>query len=163
MSKFQNVIFTPTEKSENDDPVCCLPVVTNFPDAVSKGLYVFRQIEKILNKSGIELVDSKFEFGIDPDTKELCLADEIGTPDSSRFCHSDSINIGCDPEWADKQIARNYAEKYWKDSGLDNKGPISFPPEIIDQLETTYLSLFHGISGIFLRDFCAQYNSSKVF
>ena len=73
-------------------------------------------------KRGVIIADTKFEFGLD-ENGELVLADEIFTPDSSRFWDADGYEIGTSPQSYDKQFLRDWLT----DNGLNGVTP---PPEI---------------------------------
>jgi len=83
---------------------------------------------------GIIIADTKFEFGLD-DEDRLVLADEVLTPDSSRFWPADQYRVGDSPVSFDKQYIRDYLE------GLDwDKTPPAphIPPEIIERTRQKY-------------------------
>lgn len=91
-------------------------------------LRIYTEAAALLEKNGILLCDTKFEFGIWEG--ELILIDELLTPDSSRYWSRDTYKPGSTPPSLDKQILRNYL------NGLDwDKNPPAPPlPEKI-QLE----------------------------
>lgn len=149
MAKFGRIVFTPTEKSENDEPVSASQVVHSHTRAYSAGKSVFGAIRTHLNGCGLEVVDSKFEFGTDW-LGNCILADEVGTPDSSRFCDLSAIKEGIEPPWLDKQIARDAAVRIWS-SGP--KHPISFDAGVIEEIVRTYEGIFQRITGMSLADF----------
>ena len=75
---------------------------------------------------GIIIADTKFEFGLDEDG-ELVVADEVLTPDSSRFWSRDAYQVGTSPESFDKQYLRDWLTE----NGLDGKTP---PPELPEEV-----------------------------
>lgn len=156
MSPLEPAIFTPTEKSETDDPVKSQVVELAYPwhVAVAEELYN-RGVELALER-GIDIIDTKLEVGIDQ-YGTVCIGDEILTPDSSRFVQSADIEIGKEPPWADKQIVRDEAVRLW---GGKKKGPpLTFSKEVIEWTTETYLRVFHQLTGMSLAEFQAKYLS----
>jgi len=149
MSEFGIPVFTPTDKSATDEPLNAKATRENYPSASVMSLEVFTLISDYLKKLGLELVDSKFEIGVD-NLECVTIADEIATPDSSRFCEISEITLGNEPSWLDKQVARDEAERIW---GKGEKHPLEFNSDIIRQLSATYLRIFHRITGMKLQDF----------
>jgi phosphoribosylaminoimidazole-succinocarboxamide synthase len=144
MSPFQSPIFTPTDKSETDDPLNAMETRNKYLDAYATGREAFLVIQDHLRRKDYELVDSKFELGVDPNGR-VRLADEVVTPDSSRFCDLHKIRVGQEPPWLDKQVARDEAERIW---GSGPKHPLQFGPEIIHNLSLTYLEILWVITGL---------------
>jgi len=149
MAPFSPPIFTPTDKSDTDDPLNGADVARSHPQACRISLQTFTLVRDHMRSLGLEFVDSKFELGLD-DSGRVVLADEIATPDSSRFCRLSDIKLGVEPPWLDKQIARDEAERIWGDGP---KVPLEFSPKIIQKLSDTYLDLFATIAGMELHDF----------
>lgn len=138
MSRFKSPIFTPTEKSETDDPLRSSSVRSMYLMATRLSERVFEYTRIILNRAGLEMVDSKFEIGVDHHGQAV-LVDEVATPDSSRFCLLCAVKEGEEPPWFDKQLARAEAERIW---GAGPKVPLAFSPEIIEKISSRYRSLF---------------------
>lgn len=109
--KFKHALYTPSTKAEagqNDENI--------HPDEAAK-LVGEKYAERIKNlalwlytiarshalKRGIIIADTKFEFGLDTETDEIVLADEVLTPDSSRFWPASTYEIGHAQESFDKQ------------------------------------------------------------
>lgn len=149
MSVFPEPIFTPTDKSETDEPLIASETLSRYPGAFSLSFHAFVLIRDHLRSLGLELVDSKFELGTDHDGK-VVLADEVATPDSSRFCELSEIKLGVEPPWSDKQVARDEAERIWVGG---EQYPLEFNSEIIHKLSETYLRIFHRITGLELGAF----------
>jgi phosphoribosylaminoimidazole-succinocarboxamide synthase len=92
---------------------------------------------------GIILADTKFEFGVDPEGK-VVLADEVLTPDSSRFWPAEEWKPGTNPPSFDKQYLRDWL------SGLDwNKEPPppTLPEDVITGTRSRYLEAYEKITG----------------
>ncbi len=144
MSKLDELLFTPTEKSETDDPIISADVVNTYHPGYDLARYAYIYIQKELNNVGIELIDSKLELGLNR-AGEFVIADEVFTPDSSRFCEIGAIKEGEDPPWLDKQIARDEVSRIWAKTG--DKKPVTFSPETIKALTNVYLDIFERITG----------------
>ena len=94
---------------------------------------------------GIILADTKFEFGLTPDSDTPLLIDEIFTPDSSRFWPADEWSPGGEQPSFDKQIVRNYLETVVASGEWDKTppGPM-LPPEIVERGIARYLEGTRG-------------------
>jgi phosphoribosylaminoimidazole-succinocarboxamide synthase len=93
-------------------------------------------------QKGIIIADTKFEFGITP--KGITLADEVLTPDSSRFWPADKYKPGVTQESYDKQYVRDYLEQIrW------NKQPPApaLPQEVALKTSEKYLEAYRQLTG----------------
>lgn len=91
---------------------------------------------------GIIIADTKFEFGLDGDT--LVLADEVLTPDSSRFWPADAYQAGRGQASFDKQFVRDYLESV----GWDKEPPVpQLPESIISGTRSRYLDSYEILTG----------------
>ena len=70
-------------------------------------LAIYKKCYDYANERGIIIADTKFEFGLD-ENGELVLADEVLTPDSSRFWNKDAYKVGTSPASYDKQFVRDW-------------------------------------------------------
>ncbi|EMO88976.1 phosphoribosylaminoimidazolesuccinocarboxamide synthase [Leptospira noguchii] len=98
-----------------------------------KSISIFLRASEVVDKAGIILCDTKFEFGILDD--QVILIDELLTPDSSRYWSENTYSVGISPPSLDKQILRNYLENTnW------NKMPPApnLPAELIQELREKY-------------------------
>jgi phosphoribosylaminoimidazole-succinocarboxamide synthase len=143
MSAFDRPIFTPTDKSETDEPISAAETQKMYPEAHLMGMEVFALIRSYMRSVGLEMVDSKFELGIDA-RGLVCLGDEVGTPDSSRFIRLWDVKKGKEPSWLDKQKARDEAIRLWNGGP---KVPLEFSSDILSELTRTYLGVFQTITG----------------
>ena len=108
---------------------------------------VSRDAVTFCTSRGILLADTKFEFGFDPQGK-LHVADEMLTPDSSRFWPKDRYQPGGSPPSLDKQFVRDYLESI----GWDKKPPVPTLPEtIVEGARDRYLALYRTLTGRDLR------------
>ena len=92
---------------------------------------------------GVIIADTKFEFGMDSDGS-LILADEVLTPDSSRFWPKALYSVGKNPPSLDKQFVRD-----WLDSINFNHqppGPV-LPDDVINRTREIYVKAYEELSG----------------
>lgn len=105
-------------------------------------LRIYKKAADYARKRGIILADTKFEFGRTP--KGITLADEVLTPDSSRFWPADKYQPGSAQESYDKQYVRDYLEQIrW------NKQPPApaLPPEVVRKTSEKYLEAYERLTG----------------
>jgi phosphoribosylaminoimidazole-succinocarboxamide synthase len=101
---------------------------------------------------GVIIADTKFEFGVDADG-QLRLADEVFTPDSSRYWDAANYRPGVVQPSFDKQFVRNWLtapETGWDRSG--DAGPPPLPPDIVDATRERYIEAYERISGLSFAD-----------
>ena len=90
---------------------------------------------------GIIIADTKFEFGTIDGT--IILADEVLTPDSSRFWGVDDYEVGREQPSFDKQFVRNWLNANWDRTG----NPPRLPQDVIDQTSAKYVQAYETITG----------------
>lgn len=110
-------------------------------------LRLYRKAADYALDRGIIIADTKFEFG--RTAKGITLADEVLTPDSSRFWPADSYAPGKTQDSFDKQYVRNYLESIrW-----DKQPPApALPPEVQRQTSLKYLEAYRLLTGQDLQD-----------
>ena len=142
-SKLDSPIITPTikldharDKNTNLSEVSAKlgSNVTDYLCNVSLSLY--KRCSEIAKKKGIIIADTKFEFGID-EQNEILLADEIFTPDSSRFWDAATYQVGQSPKSFDKQLIRDWLSNNKKGNEFQYD---KIPREIIERTEEIYAS-----------------------
>ncbi|SOE58249.1 phosphoribosylaminoimidazole-succinocarboxamide synthase [Salinibacterium xinjiangense] len=106
-------------------------------------LAIFRAASAIAEKRGIILADTKFEFGADPATGELTLADEVLTSDSSRYWDAALYETGNRTASFDKQIVRDWLAAHWDKTGT----PPELPAEIVERTAARYRELIERLTG----------------
>jgi phosphoribosylaminoimidazole-succinocarboxamide synthase len=143
-------IFTPaTKATEGHDEN-----ITRDQAAELVGREVFAEVERLsvalyqfgaehAAARGIILADTKFELGFD-EQRRLVLADEVMTPDSSRFWPVDGYEPGRAQPSFDKQPVRDYAEGLGWDKAYP--GP-ELPQEVVDRTRASYIDAFERITG----------------
>jgi len=95
--------------------------------------------------NGILVADTKLEFGRDPATGEIVLADEVLTPDSSRFWPADRWRPGRPQASFDKQFVRDWSATL--DWDRTPPGP-AVPPEVVDATRARYVEAYERITGL---------------
>lgn len=109
-------------------------------------LRIFSRARELAAERGVLLADTKFEFGRDPRTWQLTLADEVLTSDSSRYWSADTYQTGGPDRLAsfDKQIVRNWLTANW-----DKRGePPVLPPDIVERTLERYAELYEQLTGL---------------
>lgn len=110
--------------------------------ASSAALAVYARGRDIAEKRGIILCDTKFEFGILED--EIVLADEVLTPDSSRFWPADEYKPGGPQPSYDKQFVRDWLET----TGWDkNSPPPPLPDDVVVKTREKYIEAYRKLTG----------------
>jgi len=111
-------------------------------------LRIYQQGADHALSKGIIVADTKFEFGVDKDGT-LRLADEVFTPDSSRYWSADNYREGVVQESFDKQFVRNWLTG--PESGWDrtsNTPPPPLPTHIVEATRARYIEAYERISGL---------------
>lgn len=111
-------------------------MATQLRDA---SLAIFAAASAIAAERGVLLADTKFEFGTDPTTGVLTLADEVLTSDSSRYWDASQYAAGGPNRMDsfDKQIVRDWLAAHWDKTGE----PPALPPEIVERTAARYREL----------------------
>lgn len=155
-SRLPEPIFTPATKAaigdhdENIDFAHAMNIVGSSKATKLRTLTlrVYEVAEAICRDRGIVLADTKFEFGVDPqDPAEIIvLADEVLTPDSSRFWPVDQWQPGQAQPSFDKQYVRDWLKS--PQSGWNgNDAPPALPDEVVEKTRARYVEAFERITG----------------
>jgi fusion protein PurCD len=149
--KLPKIIVTPTTKSDEHDSLISSEEIVDkrlmtqeeWNYVSKKAIEVFKFASEYVATKGLILVDTKMEFGRDQEGN-IVLADEILTPDSSRYWIADTyesrFESGLDPECLDKEFLR-----LWY---IDNCDPYNdkvlpdAPQELITELSAKYIELY---------------------
>ena len=142
-------IFTPATKavSGHDENIsfeamCKIVGVETASHLRDLTLRIYRKAAAYARQRGIIIADTKFEFG--RTAKGITLADEVLTPDSSRFWPADKYSPGRSQESYDKQYVRDYLEQiHW------NKQPPApaLPPDVARHTSEKYLEAYFQLTG----------------
>ncbi len=150
-SKLDEVLFTPTTKAaigDHDEAInyaeterlVGVDTAKKLKDAT---IDLYTKAADYAREHGIIIADTKFEFGMDDDGS-LILADEVLTPDSSRFWPESSYAVGSNPPSLDKQYVRD-----WLDSINFNREPPGpeLPDDVIARTREIYIKAYEDLSG----------------
>ncbi len=154
-SRLDPPIFTPATKAEqgdHDENVSFDVVVDKLgaeraEELRDATLSIYSRAAALAEEKGIILADTKFEFGLDADGR-LVLADEVLTPDSSRYWPADSYTVGEIQPSYDKQYVRNWLTS--ADSGWDKASdaiPPALPAEVVEATRERYIEAYEKLSG----------------
>ena len=153
-SKLPEPIFTPAtkaEQGEHDENVRFEYVVKHVGEELAEKmrattLEIYSRAAEYAESRGIILADTKLEFGLDKDGT-LVLADEVLTPDSSRYWPADSYEEGKSQPSFDKQFVRNWLTG--PKSGWDPKEgtPPELPGSVVEATRDRYIEAYERLSG----------------
>ena len=144
-------IFTPATKAEHgehDENVSFEVMADRVGEDLATrlreiALDLYRRGAALTAERGILLADTKFEFGIDADG-EVVLADEVMTPDSSRYWPADQWVPGTTPPSFDKQFVRDYATS----TGWGRTPPApELPDDVVRRTREKYVEAYERITG----------------
>ncbi|NMO00911.1 phosphoribosylaminoimidazolesuccinocarboxamide synthase [Gordonia sp. TBRC 11910] len=159
-SRLPEPIFTPATKAaqgDHDENVSFEHVAAQVGEDLATTLRtttldIYGRGAALAAERGILLADTKFEFGQDADGA-LVLADEVLTPDSSRYWEAATYTAGRVQPSFDKQIVRNWLTG--PDSGWDRHGDSSPPPlpaDVVARTRARYIEAYERISGLSFAD-----------
>jgi len=162
-SRLPEPVFTPATKAdlgEHDENVSYDAVVEEVGAEVAAELRritlaVYERADRIARERGIILADTKLELGhrADPATGSghrgtMVLADEVLTPDSSRFWPAEEWRPGRPQPSYDKQIVRNWLlspESGWDRSSGEPPPPL--PAEVVERTRERYVEVYERLAG----------------
>ena len=146
---FPEPIFTPSTKATSGhdenisfDQMCDIVGVENASHLRDLTLRVYKKAAAYARQRGIIIADTKFEFG--HTEHGITLADEVLTPDSSRFWPADKYQPGRAQDSYDKQYVRDYLEQiHW------NKQPPApaLPPDVARRTSDKYQEAYYQLTG----------------
>jgi phosphoribosylaminoimidazole-succinocarboxamide synthase len=147
-------IFTPATKAaigDHDENIDFDHVVTIVGTERAEllrdlSLRIYARAHRIAASRGIILADTKFEFGLREDG-QVVLADEVLTPDSSRFWEAATWQVGTAPPSYDKQFVRDWLrlESGW-DPTAGHPAP-ALPDKIVERTRSKYVQAFETLTG----------------
>jgi phosphoribosylaminoimidazole-succinocarboxamide synthase len=155
--KLPDLVVTPTTKPArggHDAPITAAEILETqlvtaeqWYELAEKSLALFTRGQELASKKGLILVDTKYEFGLD-ENGSIVVADEIHTPDSSRYWITDTYQerfaAGQEPDSLDKEFLR-----LWIASRCDPyRDPIpEIPAETLVEFSDKYVALFERVTG----------------
>jgi phosphoribosylaminoimidazole-succinocarboxamide synthase len=148
-SKLEQPIYTPSTKAESGHDINISPeeagaaIGKDWNDLASAtAIRVYERARDIAAERGILLCDTKFEFGVREG--KLILADEILTPDSSRFWPADQYQPGKSQPSYDKQFVRDWLET----TDWDKNSPQPpLPADVVEKTRAKYLEAYTRLTG----------------
>jgi phosphoribosylaminoimidazole-succinocarboxamide synthase len=150
-SRLPEPIFTPTTKAplgEHDEAITFEGVVERVGPALAASLRdltlaIYARGAEIAAARGILIADTKLEFGLAPDG-DVVLADEVLTPDSSRFWPADDWAPGRPQHAFDKQFVRDWAAG----TGWNKQPPApEVPADVVAATRARYIEAYERITG----------------
>ncbi len=160
-SRLPAPIFTPTTKADlgaHDEPITLAEAgervgQARAAQAARLTTAILERAEQIAAPRGILIADTKVEFGVDPAAgtdadAPLILADEVLTPDSSRFWPAAQWQPGRPQRSYDKQFVRDWLTS--PASGWDRAGhapPPPLPPEVVERTRERYVAAYEALTG----------------
>jgi len=151
-SRLPEPIFTPTTKAPVGEGHDEFMTYADVEDKEGKEraaelkritLEVYRRGQEVASKSGIIIADTKIELGISKDGT-LKLADELLTPDSSRFWAADEWKPGGTQRYLDKQFLRDWSSAL--DWDRTDPGP-EIPDEVVEATRNRYIEVYERLTG----------------
>lgn len=160
-SRLSKPIFDPTTKSEihdvpiSEDQIVEQKILTKseLDYLRNTSINLYNQMCSISDKAGFILADVKFEFGKDPQSDEIILADSLG-PDEFRMWTKESYKPGKEQISYDKQFLRDWLTKVgFRDKvklSKDGEKPLppKLPPDVVNELLKRYSHVYEKISKI---------------
>ncbi|KAL8812595.1 MAG: hypothetical protein Q9223_007254, partial [Gallowayella weberi] len=144
-------IYTPSTKAavgEHDEDISEAQAADivghNYADRIKQlSLTIYKTAAAYALDRGIIIADTKFEFGLDAATNEIVLADEILTPESSRFWPVEDYHVGQDTRGLDKQFLRDWLSG----NGVAGKENAMLPEGVVRMTEEMYKGAFERLVG----------------
>jgi phosphoribosylaminoimidazole-succinocarboxamide synthase len=157
-SRLPEPLFTPATKAqlgEHDENIT-IDVVADLVGAARAAelraltLAVYTRAERLARERGVLLADTKLEFGTVPGATDgrYVLADEVLTPDSSRFWPAEAWRPGSAQPSFDKQLVRDWltsAESGWTQAS--GEPPPALPASVVERTRERYLEAFRRLTG----------------
>lgn len=147
--KLPEPIFTPTTKAAegHDENISfeevCKLIGENLANEVkNKTIEIYKKCADYALSKGIIIADTKFEFGLD-ENNNLCIGDEVLTPDSSRFWPADEYVVGKSQKSFDKQYLRDWL----KANNWNAENPTPIPEDVISTTTAKYIEAYERITG----------------
>ena len=149
-SRLPQPIFTPSTKAEKghdenigEEAGAALVGRETYNAVRDLSLRIYSAAADYAKTRGIILADTKFEFGVNSEGK-IILADEVLTPDSSRYWPASSYAEGISPPSYDKQFVRDYLET----TGWDKKPPAPhLPDDVMKKTTEKYVECYERLTG----------------
>ncbi|MBQ3381716.1 MAG: phosphoribosylaminoimidazolesuccinocarboxamide synthase [Bacteroidales bacterium] len=156
--KFDHPIVTPTTKAEiggHDQDISKEEIIAKglipadiYEKVEQAALKLFERGTEIARQRGLILVDTKYEFGLlDGD---ICLMDEIHTPDSSRYFYLDGYQERFDAGEPQKQLSKEFVREWLMENGFQGRAGEKVPEmtdSIVSGISDRYIELYEAVTG----------------
>ena len=153
-SRLPEPVFTPATKAprgEHDENISMADVAARVGAGVAGQLEritlaVYRRGAAVAGRAGLIVADTKIELGFDPEGR-LLLADEVLTPDSSRFWPAAQWQPGRPQRSFDKQIVRDWLDS--PEAGWERRDtePPPLPSHVVERARASYIEAYERITG----------------
>ena len=153
-SRLPEPVFTPATKAprgEHDENISMADVAARVGAGVAGQLEritlaVYRRGAAVAGRAGLIVADTKIELGFDPEGR-LLLADEVLTPDSSRFWPAAQWQPGRPQLSFDKQIVRDWLDS--PEAGWERRDtePPPLPSHVVERARASYIEAYERITG----------------
>jgi len=155
--KFEEPILTPATKAEegHDEDISEKEILEQgivdeniWKEIREKAFRIFERGQKIANKQGLILVDTKYEFGLH--NGEVTLIDEVHTADSSRYFYANGYEERLKKGKPQKQLSKEFLREWLMDHGFQGKEGQSLPDlpdEFRIKVYNRYTELFEKLTG----------------
>ena len=143
-------LYTPSTKAElgghdeniHPDKAVEIMGAEHAAKVCDKAVALYSKARSVAAEKGIIIADTKFEFGVN-EAGKVILADEVLTPDSSRFWPADKYATGRGQDSFDKQYVRNYLESI----NFDKTNAVELPDEICAKTIDKYVEAYRMLTG----------------
>ena len=155
--KFNEPIVTPTTKADignHDQDISPSEILSSNlldKDTYDKlhfiSLELFKRGTQIAKNSGLILVDTKYEFGLDSENN-IILIDEIHTPDSSRYFYADSYDFLQTNKLKQKQLSKEFFREWLMDNdfkGLKGQNIPDISDQTVELISDRYIELMKSL------------------
>lgn len=172
--KLEEPIFTPTHKSEHDEPMTFQEMIAIVGEETANKIKeysfaLYNRGQEIAEEQGMLFIDTKYEFGFD-ENHQLTLIDEANTPDSSRYCSieeygkfdaiekamntgqyknvSELLNVR--PKLKIKEQSKQFLRDLWTEKGFSYGGagtPPALSDEDVIEISYRYIELYESLTG----------------
>jgi len=153
--QFPSPILTPTTKGEDDELIDPAGIVDRglatrqqWDEIAEKALALFARGQKLAAERSLILVDTKYEMGLDTEGN-LTIADEVHTPDSSRYWVAESYAARFERDEEPESLDKEFFRLWLREQGFEYGGK---HPDITDDvrlmLASKYIDLYERITGM---------------
>ena len=167
--KFKKPIITPTTKADignHDQDISPNDIFSrkildrkSYEKLHFISLELFKRGSEIASKSGLILVDTKYEFGLDLENN-IILIDEIHTPDSSRYFYLDSYDNFQDNNLKQKQLSKEFFREWLMENNFQGKKGQEIPAisnKTVELISSRYIELYEKLMNKkFIKDSSAN-------